>query len=142
MNKRARGFTLIELMIVVAIVAILAALAFNAYNKQVRKGRRADAKGSVAELIMKQEKYRANNPNYGTLANLSSAATSNGAYYSLAITFPTSGTCTGGANKGNANSYTITATALGDQARDATCTPMVLVNDCGKAPIKTPTDCW
>ena len=45
LNRRVnRGFTLIELMIVVAIVAILAAIAYPAYTESVRKGRRAEAR--------------------------------------------------------------------------------------------------
>ena len=43
MTKRTRGFTLIELMIVVAVIAILASVAISQYNKQVRKSRRAEA---------------------------------------------------------------------------------------------------
>ena len=42
--RRIRGFTLIELMIVVGVVAILASIAVPIYNEQIRKSRRADAK--------------------------------------------------------------------------------------------------
>ena len=41
------GFTLIELMIVVAIVAILAAIAYPAYTSQIRKTDRSDAKAAL-----------------------------------------------------------------------------------------------
>lgn len=43
---RARGFTLIELMIVVAIVAILAAVAYPAYRDSISKSRRAEARAT------------------------------------------------------------------------------------------------
>lgn len=68
--RKVRGFTLIELMIVVAIVAIIAAIAIPAYNEQVRKGRRAEALGTVGDLQMRQERWRADNPAYGTAAQL------------------------------------------------------------------------
>ena len=48
MSKRARGFTLIELMIVVAIVAILAAIAFPAYMDYTAKTKISNALGSLA----------------------------------------------------------------------------------------------
>lgn len=48
-QKRERGFTLIEVMIVVAIVAILAAIAYPSYQEQVARGKRADAKATLLE---------------------------------------------------------------------------------------------
>ena len=54
---RQSGFTLIELMIVVAVVAILAAIAFPAYNEHVRKSRRAQAKADLVELAQVLERY-------------------------------------------------------------------------------------
>ena len=62
--RRLKGFTLIELMIVVAIVAILAAIALPAYNEQVRKGRRAEAVKAIGEAQLSLERWRAENPSY------------------------------------------------------------------------------
>ncbi len=52
----SHGFTLIELMIVVAVIAILAAIAYPSYLDQVRKSRRADAKAALLELAQFMER--------------------------------------------------------------------------------------
>lgn len=58
-NRRdAAGFTLIELMIVVAIIAIIAAIAYPSFADQVRKSRRAQAKADLLELAQLAERSR------------------------------------------------------------------------------------
>jgi type IV pilus assembly protein PilE len=56
-----KGFSLIELMIVVAVIGILAAVAYPAYQDYVIRSKRGDAMNSLASVRIAQEKYRANN---------------------------------------------------------------------------------
>lgn len=56
-KKINSGFTLVEVMIVVAIVGILASIAYPSYQESVRKGRRAQARTALSELVQQQERY-------------------------------------------------------------------------------------
>jgi type IV pilus assembly protein PilE len=63
-RQRSLGFTLIEVMIVVAIIGILAAIAYPSYQNQVQKTRRADAKSSLMELAQGAERFYSQNGTY------------------------------------------------------------------------------
>jgi type IV pilus assembly protein PilE len=56
-TRRQNGFTLIEVMIVVAIVGILAAVAYPAYKQSILKGKRAQGRTALAELLQQQERF-------------------------------------------------------------------------------------
>jgi len=63
-KQNTKGFTLIEILVVVAIVAILAAIAFPSYQEQVVKTRRADAEGALMSLSNAMERYYVQNNSY------------------------------------------------------------------------------
>jgi len=111
--RQQRGFTLIELMIVVAVIAILAAIAVPSYLEQSRKGRRADASRAIGEFQLAMERWRAENPSY---ANCAVAPCGSGTY----PTAPTSDfyrVPSGGITAAPA-SYSITLEPYGKQAGD------------------------
>ena len=67
--KRQAGFTLIEMMIVVAILGVLAAIALPSYQESVKKGRRTDAMAALQGLAQAMERH------YTTTGGYTDAAT-------------------------------------------------------------------
>lgn len=83
MVMQQRGFTLIELMIVVAVIAILAAIAYPSYQEYVRRTKRVDMQGTLLDIATKIQRYKiANFKVIGATANDVGIATS----------YPTQGT--------------------------------------------------
>ena len=128
---RQRGFTLIELMIVLAVIAIIAAIALPTFTEQIRKSRRAEAMNGLSDLQLRQEKWRSNHATYGTLADIGGASNP---YYTLTVTTPT------------ATGYVLTAapTSGGPQVGDR-CGSYILTNTAGviaKTVSTSLTNCW
>jgi type IV pilus assembly protein PilE len=66
---RERGFTLMELMITVAIIGILASIAYPAYTDSVLKGRRAEGRTALMELMQQQERFATQRNRYLSFTN-------------------------------------------------------------------------
>ena len=113
----SRGFTLIEMMIVIVIVSVLLLVGLPAYRKQVIQGNRAEGTGALLRIMDRQERYYANNfpPEYASsMTGLGFAGTNlvteNG-HYSIAV-----GNCTGSTDLKSC--VKLTATAQGGQTDD------------------------
>jgi len=136
-RQNGRGFTLVELLIVVAVIGLLAAIAVPMYRDFVVRSNRSDAIISLTELANLQEKHFSNELAYtSTLADLNYSTTSPEGLYQLSIT------------TGATTDYTLTATPIGTQASDdATCQQFTLnsfgqrgaVDDGGN---DTSQECW
>jgi len=112
-----RGFTLIELMIVVAVVVLLAAVAFPSFQDSMRKSRRTEAFSAIATVQQAQERWRGNRATYSEdLAELgvASATTTPGGYYTLTVDTET-------ATAGTQYIVSAAAVASKSQAKDGRC---------------------
>ena len=145
--SRNRGFTLIELVIVVAIVAILAAIALPSFIAQIRHSRRSEVLGAMQSAALAEERVRAECTTYVDTASpwITSPAAPAGCtvqlggnpytstYYKLAVSGSSS------------TAYTITATPQGSQANDTAfgtaCSSLTYTYSAGTT-TKTPTQCW
>jgi type IV pilus assembly protein PilE len=70
-----QGFSLIELMIVVAIIGVLASIAYPAYTGSVLKGKRAEGRAALAELMQQQERFMTQTNSYCAFSNSGGTAT-------------------------------------------------------------------
>lgn len=80
-----RGFTLLELMVVLIILAVLAFIAMPAYDEFTKRSRRNDAMATLLDIQYKQEKWRADDIDYATLAELGKSSDSDQGYYTISL---------------------------------------------------------
>ncbi len=109
---KMKGFTLIELMIVVVIIGILALIAYPSYVDSVRKSRRGDGQAALLNAAQQMEVYYARNATYSTTLTASNiAAASDDRFYNNLV-------IENGVTNSIVNSYRLTITATGSQAAD------------------------
>ncbi len=139
MMKKNNGFTLIELMIVVAIIGVISAIAFPSYTSYMKKSARADAKVGMSKIADKQERFYLQNNTYTAsfaADGLNTSNVSEEGYYGYTI-----------ASTDLVNGFVVTATAVAgeSQADDTGCTVMTLSSTGIKTPNGVPAgskDCW
>jgi len=144
MNKRSTkirvsGFSLIELLIVVAILGIIAAIAVPSYGKYMTETRRTDATATLMEVAGEQFRYYSENNQYtDDMSDLG---------YGSAVTAPSKeGLYTISLVSASASSFVITATPVAGaaQANDTECTSFTLSssNQKGATGSISALDCW
>ncbi|HJP97677.1 MAG TPA: type IV pilin protein [Rhodanobacteraceae bacterium] len=144
-NRHKRGFTLIELMIVVAIIAILAAIAVPWWGRYTYRARRTDGQKILMHVAQAEERYYTDYNAYPLSATSldypSGTITSENGYYTVSLA------AAPGASAGQGYVATATPVAGSPQANDA-CGPLSIDNTGVKKPL--PTDaahnsngsCW
>ena len=135
-GHRCRGFSLIELMVVVAIIAIIAAIAYPSYERSVLKSHRSDAENLLTTDAQILERCYTQYFAYNS-ANCSPplATSTQYHYYTAASTTLAAGT------------FVLTATAVGSQVKDTDCYTFTIDNTGNrtaqtKGGADNSTACW
>jgi len=141
-----RGFSLIELMIVVAIIAVISAFAYPSYDRYVIKTKRSVAQNALLQVADRQQQFFMDNKRFAAdITNLgfpanpyvvddngtSTVASDADAVYSLSLSNVT------------ATTWTATATPLNSQlSRDTYCGSLTITQTGAKSKSGASDECW
>jgi type IV pilus assembly protein PilE len=127
--RRAKGFTLIELMIVVAVATILTVIAVPSYINTVRKSHRTEAKSILLDIAGREERYLATNGSYSSnpqdlgfsFTSWGTGQTVGSGYYQVSLSNVNAATASSVTTAATPATYLFTATAINAQAKDTQC---------------------
>lgn len=128
----ASGFTLIELMIVVAVIGILSAIAYPSYSEYVQRSRIAEATSTLGDMRIRQERYFQDNRTYASAGTTCGATLPAANSFTYACVAATSATFVTTAT-GTAGMVGFTFSVDQDNVRRTTASPWVAV---------PPVQCW
>lgn len=136
-TESQRGFTLVELLIVVAVIAILASIAVPMYRDFVVRANRSDAIIALTELANLQEKHYSNELAYtSTIGDLNYPSSSPEGFYNLQV------------STGGTIGYTLTAVPVGRQLEEDEACQQFTLNSFGQRSARddggndTSQQCW
>ena len=133
MPSRARGFTLVELIVTMIVMAVISSVAIASYRTFAIESRRATATTALSDAASRQEQFFLNNKTYTTTVGaggLNVSATLDGGYYTMSIDAATAGCPI-------TRCWSMRATPQGTQTEDA-CGTLVYSSE-GE---KSPAGCW
>ena len=147
MQRKQRGFTLIELMITVAIIGILVAVAMPAYKNYVIRGKLVAGTNALASMRASMEQYYQDNRTYMTVSSPSIVTPCVGQAVSSSSSISFNVNCFASADAPTATSYTLRATGVGSVAgavytvtNDGTMATVGFPTSWGSVPASS--NCW